>query len=283
MIYILTALYLEAKPIIERYNLKKEETILKFQVFSNEKLKLIISGTGKIKASIALSQLLTNAIIKESDFLINLGFCASINKEDSLLDVVMINKISNAYSKQSFYPEMLYKHSFLEGSLICFDKIQSTYHCDENSNKEIYIDMESIGFFETANYFFRKDKIIVLKIISDILFDKPSHRKVAEINEIEKLSKAYTEIFRFIENLFDFCLESESSFSIKEEIFIKKIRQNLKLSDTMYYEFMNLLKYLKLSEKNIFEFLKDYENIEINNKLEGKKKFEDIKKRIIDQ
>lgn len=282
MIYILTALYIEARPIIEKYNLKKEETKLKFQVFSNEKIKLIISGIGRIKASIALSYFLSNTSIKENDFLINLGFCASTNKEDKLLDVVMINKISNAYSRQNFYPEMLYRHKFKEGSLICFDEIQNTYSVNENSNKNIYVDMESIGFFETANFFFKKDKIIILKIISDILYEKSEERKIAEIKETEKLFKTYTEIFRFFEDLFDFYGESENSFTIEEEDFIKKMRQNLKLSDTMYYEFLNLLKYLKLSKKNIFEFLKKYENIEINNKLEGKKQFEDIKKRIID-
>lgn len=283
MIYILTALYIEAKPIIEKYNLKKEVTELKFQIFSNEKIKLVISGVGRIKASIALSYLFSNISIKENDFLLNLGFCASTNVEDKLLDGVMINKISNAYSKQSFYPEMLYKHNFREGSLICFDEIQKSYPLNENSAKKVYIDMESIGFFETANFFFKKDKIIVLKIISDILSEKADERKVSEIQEAERLLKAYTEIFRFIEDLFNFYGESENSFSIEEEDFIKKIRQNLKLSDTMYYEFLNLLKYLKLSKKNIFEFLKKYEDIEINNKLEGKKEFEDIKKRIVDQ
>lgn len=282
MIYILTALYIEAKPIIEKYNLKKEETNLKFQVFSNEKFRLIISGLGRIKASIALSQLLSNIIIKENDFLINLGFCASTDKNDNLLDVVIINKISNAYSKQNFYPEMLYKHNFLEGRLICFDEIQKVYYFEENSDKKIYIDMESVGFFEAANFFFKRDKIIVLKIISDILSKKSEERKVAEIKDMEKLSEEYNKIFIFIENLFDFSIESRNVFSIEEKDFIKKIRQNLKLSDTMYYEFLNLLKYLKLSKKNIFEFLKLYENIEINNKLEGKKQFEDIKKRIID-
>ena len=46
MLYIVTALYIEAKPLISLFNLKKDNTFTKFQVFSNENIKLIISGTG---------------------------------------------------------------------------------------------------------------------------------------------------------------------------------------------------------------------------------------------
>lgn len=49
MIYIITTLFIEAKPIIEKYKLKKDKTSQKFQIFSNEKIKLIISGVGRNK------------------------------------------------------------------------------------------------------------------------------------------------------------------------------------------------------------------------------------------
>ena len=35
MLYIVTALYIEAKPLISLFNLKKDNTYTKFQVFSN--------------------------------------------------------------------------------------------------------------------------------------------------------------------------------------------------------------------------------------------------------
>lgn len=280
MIYIITALYVEARPFIEKYNLKKDEVFSKFQVFSNEKIKLVISGVGRIKASIALTQLLTNAKINENDFIINFGFCASTNTENKLLDIVMINKIKSAYSKQSFYPEMLYKHKFLEGALLCYDEIIEKYQ--DSLNEKNYIDMESMGFFETANYFFKRDKIIVLKIVSDILHNETSKREILELNKVNLLINACEEIFIFLDNLTLFYKKDENDFSILEENFIKKMRQNLKLSDTMYYESINLLKYLKLSKKDIIEFLKDYEDREVKSKIEGKRYFEDIKKRIID-
>ena len=59
---------------------------------------------------------------------------------------------------------MIYKHNFLEESLTTFDKII------ENKIENVeYIDMEAYGFFQTASIFFKRDKIILLKIVSDIL------------------------------------------------------------------------------------------------------------------
>ena len=65
MLYIVTALYIEAKPLISLFNLKKDNIYTKFQVFSNKNIKLIISGTGKIKSATALTYLISNKDIKE--------------------------------------------------------------------------------------------------------------------------------------------------------------------------------------------------------------------------
>lgn len=278
MIYIVVALYIEAKFLIEKYNLKKDISSQKFQIFYNEKIKLIITGTGKVKSAIALTYFLENNKKKESDFIINLGFCASTISENNLLDIVMISKIKSAYSKQTYYPDMLYKHNFLEGTLICYDKIIEKF----SESEKAYIDMESLGFYEAASQYFKKDKIIVLKIISDILEKEKDKREVSNLKD-SLLIKPYEQIFEFLNKLEEFSMIDVSELDEKEKNLIEKIRQNLKLSDTMFYEFKNLMRYLKLSpEIDIFKFLKIYENIEINTKLEGKKYFEEIKRKLID-
>ena len=170
MLYIVTALYIEAKPLISLFNLKKDNSYTKFQVFSNEDVKLIISGTGKVKSATALTYLVSKEDIKKNDYIVNIGFVAS-NKNSQLGDIVYVSKIQNAYSNFDFYPEMIYKHNFLEGSLTTFDSI-----VEKKIENIEYIDMEAYGFFQTASIFFKKDKIIVLKIVSDILKDKVEDR-----------------------------------------------------------------------------------------------------------
>lgn len=276
MIYIVCALYVEAKPLIDKYALKKESLYAKFQIFSNEKIRLIISGLGRIKSAIAISYLFENSNVDDNDLIINIGYCASTNPYDKLYEIVNISQIKSAYSKKACYPDMLYKHNFIEGTLICHDEIIETYKNRDN----IYIDMESIGFFESAGMYLKKDRIIILKIISDIITENRNERQVFDINNQMNLERVYEKIYDFIENLINFSIKEEE-FSELEKEYILKISRILKLTDTMYYEFLNILKYLKLSKQDILAFLKEYEVIEIKSKVEGKKEFENIKKRII--
>ena len=271
MLYIVTALYIEAKPLISLFNLKKDNTYTKFQVFSNENIKLIISGTGKIKSATALTYLISDKDIKENEHIINIGFIASLNNNSQLGDIVYISKIQNAYSDTTFYPEIIYKHNFLEGSLTTFDKII------ENKIENIeYIDMEAYGFFQTASIFFKKDKIIVLKIISDILKENVKDRILFDFEDDNLFNESYKKIYDFLLKFVNIPTDSRNNFNNNEQDLIKKVLENLKLSDTMTYELFNILKYLKIKYGNI-DILKKYENIEINSKVQGKKIFEEIK------
>lgn len=268
MLYIVTALYIEAKPLISLFNLKKDNSYTKFQVFSNENVKLIISGTGKIKSATALTYLISKEDIKKNDYIVNIGFVAS-NKDSQLGDVVYISKIQNAYSDFDFYPEMIYKHNFLEGSLTTFDSIV------ESKIEDIeYIDMEAYGFFQTASIFFKKAKIIVLKIVSDILKDKVEDRVLVDFKDENLFAKSYDNIYKFLINFK--AIDAEDEFTIVEQELIKKVLENLRLSDTMTYELFNILRYLKIKYGNI-DILKKYENIEVNSKVQSKKLFEEIK------
>lgn len=268
MLYIVTALYIEAKPLISLFNLKKDNSYTKFQVFSNEDVKLIISGTGKVKSATALTYLISKEDIKKNDYIVNIGFVAS-NKNSQLGDIVYVSKIQNAYSNFDFYPEMIYKHNFLEGSLTTFDSV-----VEEKIENIEYIDMEAYGFFQTASIFFKKDKIIVLKIVSDILKDKVEDRVLVDFKNENLFTESYNDIYKFLVNFKT--VNDDSDFTITEQELIKKVLENLRLSDTMTYELFNILRYLKIKYGNI-DILKKYENIEITSKVQAKKLFEEIK------
>ena len=56
MIYIFSAFYAEAKNIIDHYGLKKEKSpeMVRFDVFANESIRLVITGVGEINAAAAV-------------------------------------------------------------------------------------------------------------------------------------------------------------------------------------------------------------------------------------
>ena len=232
MLYIVTALYIEAKPLISLFNLKKDNTYTKFQVFSNENIKLIISGTGKIKSATALTYLISNKDIKENEYIINIGFIASSNNNSQLGDIVYISKIQNAYSDTTFYPEMIYKHNFLEGSLTTFDKI-----IDNKIENIEYIDMEAYGFFQTASIFFKKDKIIVLKIISDILKENVKDRILFDFEDDNLFNESYKKIYDFLLKFVNIPTDSRNNFNNNEQDLIKKVLENLKLTKILSLTF----------------------------------------------
>lgn len=287
MIYILTALYIEAKPLIEKFNLKKNNEFNKFQVFSSKEICLIISGVGRINSSVALTYLISKTEIKENDFILNIGFAGTLNKDINLKDILIINKITNPYNEKSNYLEILYKNNFKEASLLTFDKvIENKGDCGDKSpatgEPSILVDMEGFAFYESAKIFFKRDKIIILKIVSDIIIkEENKEREILDFKNSD-FNEIYSEIFSFIENLLNIFPKDSNLFTEAEKKYIEKIGEKLKFSQTMKLEFLNIMKYYKLSDKNIIEFLKNYENIEIKNKNEGKRYFENIKKRIID-
>ena len=268
MLYIVTALYIEAKSLISLFNLKKDNSYTKFQVFSNEDVKLIISGTGRVKSATALTYLVSKEDIKKNDYIVNVGFVAN-NKNSQLGDIVYVSKIKNAYSDFDFYPEMIYKHNFLEGSLTTFDSI-----VEKKIENTEYIDMEAYGFFQTASIFFKKDKIMVLKIVSDILENKAEDRVLVDFKNENLFTESYNNIYKFLVNFK--AVNDDSDFTITEQELIKKVLENLRLSDTMTYELFNILRYLKIKYGSI-DILKKYENIEVTSKVQAKKLFEEIK------
>ena len=59
MIYIFSAFYAEAKNIIDHYDLKKEKSLetVRFDVFANDDIRLVITGVGEINAAAAVSNI----------------------------------------------------------------------------------------------------------------------------------------------------------------------------------------------------------------------------------
>lgn len=157
---IVTALPSEARPLIDFYKCRKNETHTSFQVFTNndQTLKIIVSGIGQLKAAAATAYCYGIKSLEHGCFL-NIGIAGSSHL--SLGDSVIANKITDATSQRSFYPWISKKLIVKQASLVTYDKPQHDYQ------NHPLIDMEAYGFFASALHFVTKEQIQVLKIISD--------------------------------------------------------------------------------------------------------------------
>ena len=156
MIHIFTALYPEAKPLIQALGLKKRAAQTHYQQFLSEEgdLSLTITGVGPMQAAAVTASVLTDFDAGASDQLLSLGTAARLiqreysernkdpraqaesseiaeavrkNISDERLEktasMYHIHRITDAATKRDFYPDMLLNTDLPEASLITGAKL----------------------------------------------------------------------------------------------------------------------------------------------------------------
>lgn len=156
MIHIFTALYPEAKPLIQALGLKKRATQTHYQQFLSEEgdLSLTITGVGPMQAAVVTASVLTDFDAGASDQLLSLGTAARLiqreyserseaaraqaessetaeaarkdmsdERAEKTALMYHIHRITDAATKRDFYPDMLLNTDLPEASLITGAKL----------------------------------------------------------------------------------------------------------------------------------------------------------------
>jgi nucleoside phosphorylase len=274
MILLATALYCEAKPFIDVFSLKKDSSINKFQVFKNDDIILVVTGTGCINMACACTYLISAFEVSKYDTFINIGICGSLDENISIGTTILCNKIINNSSKREFYPDMIIKHPFKEGSIESFSKIVEK--ADSKYIQGDIVDMEAAGFFEAVSIFMPPHRIFTLKIVSDHLDSKNLNR-----DDVEKLIQQNSHnIVRWILNIKDNSIKPKGILSEKDMDYINEIVDNLKLSAYMQNKLKKLSGIYKLRNDNLTLALEPFTQIYCKSKHEGKMYFEGLVKQL---
>jgi nucleoside phosphorylase len=160
MTIIVTALYAEAKPIIEKYRLRKKEDAL-FPLYAGQDMLLIISGMTPVASAIATTYILSKN--PQTDQIVNIGICGSTKEKDQPGNCYAIRKIIDTQTDKVYHLPV--KHTSLTYTTI------ASYSQPQRKKIEKYhlVDMESSGFFSAAGKFLPSEKISLYKIVSDHL------------------------------------------------------------------------------------------------------------------
>lgn len=203
MITIYCALYAEAQYLIQHYELKKATESRHFQIFFNEKrkIRLVITGVGKLNATVAMAEISTIYPPAGEDLMVNYGSCAAegmLMLEEGeggggacvpLGSIIMVNKLTDAESGRTFYPDMIYRHPFTEGEVKTSVHV---YTADEGTRDEEQMkmeaagqtaqneeamkaeaaaptvhDMEAAACYEAGNFYYGPHQMIFLKVVTD--------------------------------------------------------------------------------------------------------------------
>lgn len=250
LITIYCALYAEAQYLIQYYELKKASVSRHFQVFENDKkqVRLVITGVGKMNAAVAVAEISTIDPPAKDDLMVNYGSCAAEpmlrpgTKSDGgaalpVGSLIMVNKLIDVESGRTFYPDMIYRHPFLEG------EVETSVHvyaaktgvrdevtvrtdvagvnaqdeemkrgeavgqsvCDESMTqvegaRQSVHDMEAAAFYEAGNFFYGPHQMMFLKVVTD--YGMPANVTKQKETQVQDVCGGYilTESKRDAEN-----------------------------------------------------------------------------------
>lgn len=169
MIYYFFAMKAEAKSFIEKLGLKKNISYRHMDVFENEEYAVCITGTGMIRAAIAVTELLSTRQPSGKDFILNIGICGfrGATSGRKVGETFICNKIISSHDGKTYYPDMIYEIEYEEMQLRTLNKPDENYQYTDEENEEL-ADMEAAGVYEAAIRFINSDQIAFIKIVSDM-------------------------------------------------------------------------------------------------------------------
>jgi len=155
---ICVALASEARPIIDRFNLKAKPQS-RYRCYSNERITLIESGIGKLNAASATAATLNELSLHSSPpVCINIGI---VGADKELGDLLCAESIADQASGKKWYPQQTWNPVAETIALHTVDTPQTQY-----SANTAY-DMEAAGIVNSAIRFMTLEFIQCIKVVSD--------------------------------------------------------------------------------------------------------------------
>ena len=269
-VYIVTALHCEAKPLIERYGLKKNLKSSAYEMFSSEGLTLCVSGIGKVKAACATTYILSLPREEGLPFVLNIGICGAC-EEASVGDLFLVNKITDRATSKEHYPDQLLRSRIRERSIETFDSVVTDP--SELLDPNALVDMEASGFYDAAARFVPPSKISCLKVVSDKL-----EAGVLSLNKIEELvSENIEEIEVYIKLAQSYEDFGEKILSTEDESLVFEVSKSLKLTSSQERDLRDCFEsFTARTKRSIQEVCEKFQHTP-SNKFERNRLFAELK------
>lgn len=281
MITFVTALYCEALPIIRLFELKKDTAITHFEVFKNTDITLIITKHSGVSAAVALTLISAAGNICDSDILINIGVCGCSDKKVKKGTPYLIHKIVDHATGYSYYPDIIYKHPFNEGSLTTFSAVQMAPSISTDYNSApVLADMEASFIYQAGIYFYQPHHMFFIKIVSDYM-----EENLISPEEITSLiTDSLLSIKEWLWQIKNSVNTSDYSFTLEEDDCYHSIASQLQLTATMANDLKQILHFYKVKYSSFIPVVNEFRTditFPVKVKSEGKKYFEQLKKKLI--
>lgn len=271
MITFITALYPEAKEVITKLNLKKQEKETLYQLFEGEGIRLVITGTGMISAATATARHFANyPVTSGQDIVINLGvagYAPGQAGSASVGDAYLACKLAETTTGRTFYPDFLYCHPF---RLLPLVTVPVVCNNADAFAEETLIDMEGTALYQALLPHFSPDRMFFFKVISDI----PGARNSQTVHPEQLLAPHVDAVLAFAKQLHQdlgyICFQKPSL--TEEELELSASVTNLlPMTEAMQRDYRRLLLYAKLADKPLSALLQNFLTGLQDTNIRGKK------------
>lgn len=271
MVYIFTAMYCEAKPLIERFALTPDGDY-PFAGFVSQdgKIRLLITGIGKTYSAACVSYAHAKFGITKNDFAVNIGSCAGGRNMDG---AYIINKVTDEDTGRSYYPDMLYKTGLRESCVTTVSQMVSKEKAA--LDPDMLWEMEASGFSDVARLLMPPDRVQLIKVVSDNGGDDE------DITE-DLLEHAIRESIDDISGAVELYLSVESG--AEEPVNIEGIDELFCCSETMRQDLIKLLVYCRNSGRDVSgvaNSMRDDGLLPAADRKSGKAALNEFKRRIL--
>lgn len=274
MIYIFSAFYAEAKNIIDHYGLKKEKSpeMVRFDVFANESIRLVITGVGEINAAAAVSNIGGAYRISPDDEILNVGCGAGFSSDICLGSIFLGNKLTEQMTGRTFYPDMLMKANFRECEIVTVARV-----LNEGCDSVVY-DMEAAAVYQAAAFFVGPHRMHFIKLVSDA-GERIDQSKITELFALQE-----DKICGYIDRLLSACADKAQMDDTQSSWNMDRLICDMRCSKVMGDQLAQLIKYCRLSGIDYKAVLDEYYTnglLPCDSKREGKKCLFELKQRLL--
>lgn len=274
MIYIFSAFYAEAKNIIDHYGLKKEKSpeMVRFDVFANESIRLVITGVGEINAAAAVSNIGGAYGISPDDEILNVGCGAGFSSDICMGSIFLGNKLTEPMTGRTFYPDMLMKANFRECEIVTVARV-----LNEGCDSVVY-DMEAAAVYQAAAFFVGPHRMHFIKLVSDA-GERIDQSKITELFALQE-----DKICGYIDRLLSACADKAPMDDTQSSWNMDRLICDMRCSKVMGDQLAQLIKYCRLSGIDYKAVLDEYYTnglLPCESKREGKKCLFELKQRLL--
>lgn len=258
MITFITALYPEAKALIQTLQLKKVPSEPLYQLYEGDAARLIITGAGIISAATTVARHFAKyPSDSEQDLVINLGIAGYVyanHASATVGDLFLVSKITDYSTGRTFYPDLLYRHSFRLLPVITTPTVYTDNSC---FTEETLVDMEASALYQALLPHCSPDRMLFFKIISDL----PETTATKPIVPEQLIAPHIADILTFAKTLHRFLQQNtykEPILTEEEQTLSNAILKQLPMTEAMLRDYERFLLYAKLSNKPLAEVLSNF-------------------------